>query len=111
MKAFKEDVAGMIANVATISFRAVQFPRSMKIGQVTALVKYCRHQSAYQTGRSTETALVKIVNDVLEHIDKGSLVALVSLDISAALDMVNHNLLLDRLEEEFGIIGAANDCI
>ena len=55
--------------------------------------------------------MVKIVNDVLEHIDNGSLVVLVSLDISAAFDMVNHNLLLDRLEEEFGIIGAANDWI
>ena len=27
--------------------------------------------------------------------------------LSAAFDMVNHNLLLDRLDEEFRIIGAA----
>ena len=35
----------------------------------------------------------------------------VSLDISAAFDMVNHNLLWDRLDEEFGIIGVAKDWI
>ena len=49
----------------------------------TALVNYCRLQSAYQTDRSMETFLAKIINDILEHIDKGSVVALVSLDISA----------------------------
>ena len=55
--------------------------------------------------------MVKIVDDILEHIDKRSVVALVSLDISAAFDMVNHNLLLDRPDEEYGINGAAKDWI
>ena len=86
---------------------AYQTDRSME----TALVNYCRLQSAYQTGQSMKTALVKIVNEILEHIDKDSVVALVSLDISAAFDMVNHNLLLDRLNKEFGIIGASNNWI
>ena len=31
------------------------------------------------------------------------MVALVSLDVSAAFDMVNHHTLKARLEEEFGI--------
>ena len=44
---------------------------------------------------------MKIVSDILEHIDKGSVVALVSLDISAAFEVVNHNLLLERLDKEF----------
>ena len=68
---------------------------------------YCRLQLAYFTGRSTETALVKIVDEILGHIDGGSVVALVSLDISAAFDMVDHNLLLERLSVEFGVSGAA----
>ena len=70
---------------------------------------YCRLQSTYFTGRSTEAALVKIVDDILEHIDGGSVIALVSLDISAAFDMVDHNLLLERLSVEFGVTGAARD--
>ena len=68
-------------------------------------------QSAYFTGRCTETALVKIVDDILGHIDGGSVVALVSLDISTAFDMVDHNLLLERLSVEFGVTGAARDWI
>ena len=72
---------------------------------------FCRLQSAYFTGRSTETALVKIVDDILGHIDGGSIVALVNLDISTAFDMVDHNLLLERLSVEFGVTGAARDGI
>ena len=68
-------------------------------------------QTAYFTGRSTETALVKIVDDIIGHIDGGSVVALVSLDISATFNMVNHNLLLERLSIEFGVTGAARDWI
>ena len=33
------------------------------------------------------------------------------LDISAAFDMVDHNLLLERLSVEFGVTGAARDWI
>ena len=72
---------------------------------------YCRLQSAYCTDRSTETALVKIVDDILGHIDGGSVIALVSLDISAAFDMVDHNLLLERFSVEFGVTAAARDWI
>ena len=41
----------------------------------------------------------------------GTVVALVSLDKSAAFAMVNHNLLLDKLNKEFVTIGAAKDWI
>ena len=65
---------------------------------------YCRLQSAHRAGHSTETAFVKLVDDVLESVDNGSAVALVSLDISAAFHTVNHNDLLDKLKAEFGIV-------
>ena len=52
---------------------------------------------------------MKIVDDILGHIDGGSVVALVSLDISAAFDMVVHKLLLERLSVEFGVTGATRD--
>ena len=76
---------------------------------LSASPNYCRLQSSFQTCWSTETALAKIFNDILEHIDKCSVIALVSLDISAAFDMVKHNLLLDRLDEKFGIIGCSEE--
>jgi hypothetical protein len=42
--------------------------------------------SAYRQGHSTESALNKILDDIICDIDKGSIVALMSLDISAAFD-------------------------
>ena len=49
---------------------------------------------------------MKVVGDILGHIDGGSVVALVDLDISATFDMVAHILLLESLSVEFGVIGA-----
>ena len=51
-------------------------------------------QSTYRAARSTETALVMIVDYILQTVDSGSIVALVGLDIFAAFDTVNHSILL-----------------
>ena len=45
-------------------------------------------QSAYRRLHSTETALLKVQNDVLSALDDGSVVVLLMLDISAAFDII-----------------------
>ena len=62
-------------------------------------------QSAYKTLRSTETAVLKVHNDIMLSLDKGKNVILILLDLSAAFDTVNHTFLLARLEKRFGIKG------
>ena len=64
-------------------------------------------QSAYRAGHSTETALLRVLDDVYAAVDGKKPTVLVSLDISAAFDMVRHEFLIDRLRDEFGITGAA----
>jgi hypothetical protein len=64
-------------------------------------------QSAYRKHHSTETALLKIVNDIYTSIDGKKIAVLVSLDLSAAFDTLDHSTLLTRLEETFGISGFA----
>ena len=60
-------------------------------------------QSAYRASHSTESALQKIVSDVLIFLDGGKLSLLSFLDLSAAFDTVHHDTLLDRLRLSFGV--------
>jgi hypothetical protein len=66
-----------------------------------------RNQSANRQGYSTETALLKVTNDVYEAIDSRQSVIPVALDQSAAFDCIDHEVLLSRLEHTFGLTGAA----
>ena len=66
-----------------------------------------KFQSAYKQYHSTESALLRIHNDILTSIDNQNCVALLLLDLSAAFDTVDHALLLQRLETRFGIKGQA----
>ena len=58
-------------------------------------------------GHSCETAILRVLNDVLCSADRGDLIILVLLDLSAAFDVINHDLLLSRLQYEMGISGTA----
>ena len=64
-------------------------------------------QSAYKRYHSTETALVKVHNDIIHAIDNKCFVILLLLDLSAAFDTVDHNILLSRMSKRFGITGKA----
>jgi len=64
-----------------------------------------RLQSAYRVGHSTETAVLKVLSDILLTIDSGDLPALVLLDLSAAFDTVDHDILIRRLKTSYGLSG------
>ena len=66
-------------------------------------------QSAYRDKHSTETALFKVQNDILSALDAGSSAILLMLDLSAAFDTIDHNILLSRLCNVYGITGNALD--
>ena len=66
-------------------------------------VLYEKHQSAYRCYHSTETALVKVRNDLLRTIHDCSAVFLVLLELSAAFDTIDHDNILDRLKSNIGL--------
>ena len=53
-----------------------------------------KFQFAYKTKHSTETALLRVYNDVMLCIDQGKGCILVLLDLSAVFDTVDHAVLL-----------------
>jgi hypothetical protein len=64
-------------------------------------------QSAYRPHHSTETALLHSLNDIYSAADNSQPTLLVSLDLSAAFDTINHSILASRLKTSFGISGTA----
>ena len=64
-------------------------------------------QSAYKEFHSTETALLRVHNDILCSLDQNKSVILLLLDLSAAFDTVDHAILISRLSNRFGVKGTA----
>ena len=66
-------------------------------------------QSAYKKLHGTETALVRVHNDILSNTDQGMVTVLVLLDLSAAFDTLDHGILLSRLKSHVGVTEATID--
>lgn len=64
-------------------------------------------QSAYKPNHSVESALIRVQSDILQAMDKQHVVVLVMLDLSAAFDTIDHQVLLHRLSHDLGITGTA----
>ena len=63
------------------------------------------NQSAYRRLHSTESALLKIQNDIAALMDSGNAVPLTLLDLSAAFDTIDHDILFNSLRDWFGVDG------
>ena len=61
-----------------------------------------RFQSANRAGHSAETAVPRVLHDILCSTDRGDLV-LVLLDLSLTFNTIDDCMLLKRLQDEVGI--------
>ena len=64
-------------------------------------------QSACHTGHSTESTLLRVINDLLNSVDEDKISVLLLRDLSAAFDTIDHQILLSSLETAFGIRSTA----
>ena len=66
-------------------------------------------QSTYRQYHCAETVITIVHNDIVRDIDAENVSVLVLLDLSAAFDTVDHDMLLDVLRKRFGVVSKAFD--
>ena len=67
-------------------------------------------QYGFRPGHSTELAAVRLVDHLISQMDNYSIPITVCIDISKALDTLNHNILLSKLQY-YSITGCSNDLL
>ena len=92
-------------------------PFLSKLVEQASLVQFNQHckehqllpdfQSAYRQAYSTETSLIKMMNNILWGMERKEITAVIILDMSAAFDTVDHYLLLTILQNRYGITDTA----
>ena len=65
-------------------------------------------QSGYRQYHSTETALLHVASELFATMDEKKISLLALLDMSAAFDCVDHEILLERFHRKYGISDAAS---
>lgn len=66
----------------------------------------CTEQNGFQKKKSTDTALFNTVNNIVKNIDSGNPNLMLLFDLSKAFDLVNHTILLTKLDH-IGVRGVA----
>ena len=100
-----------ISNLNNISKILERLFLSRLLPHINSSSNFNSFLSAYRPHHSTETALTFTLDNVFHAADTGSATLLVSLDLSAAFDSINHNILISRLSSCFGLTGLALDWI
>jgi len=96
-----------ISNLNTISKILERLALVRLVPHVSASPSSDMMQSGYRKWHSTETALLKITNDIFEGFDSRKSTILIALDQSAAFDCIEHETLVNRMRQTFGVTGKA----
>lgn len=91
-----------VSNLAFISKIVEKCARFLEDNQLI-----CEAQSGYRPNHSCETLLTRMFDDINGELDNNNIVALLLLDLSAAFDAIDHDILLEKLRYDYGIGSSA----
>jgi len=95
-----------ISNLSLISKILERVVKSSLTDHLTSNSLLNSHQSAYCKHHSTETALLYVHDHLVSAIVSQKVSCLCLLDLSAAFDTIDHDILITRLSSWFGIHGS-----
>jgi endonuclease/exonuclease/phosphatase family metal-dependent hydrolase len=94
-----------ISNLSFLSKLTERIVKSRLDEHLTTNSLYNKFQSAYTKFHSTETALLSLHDHIIRAMSTQQITGLCLLDLSAAFDTIDHNILLHRLSSWFGLTG------
>ena len=94
-----------VSNLSFLSKLTEKAGLSQYVDHLCEIGKFSTNNSAYKDNHSTETLLLKIHSDIINNMDAQRVTLLVLLDLSAAFDTVNLNILTDIFRNHFNISG------
>ena len=102
------DLLGNYRPVSNIAFMSKILEKCILLQLTEHLNKnnlWGKYQSAYRKFHSCETAVTKIMDDILNIKDQNNDTILLCMDLSAAFDTVDRAILISRQKTKFGIAG------
>ena len=121
-----DELLPILSRIIVQSLQSSVVPDQYKTGHISPLIKkiervvakqlsdhmqennlHEQFQSAYRQHHSNETAVTKVHCDILSAVDRGCVVVLVMIDLTAAFDTIDHAILLSGLTHRYGVTGAA----
>ena len=94
-----------VSNLSYMSKLVEKAGLAQYVDHLSSIGKFSSNNSAYKDKHSTETLLVKIHSDIVNSIDNQSVTLLVLLDLSAAFDTVNLDIITNIFRNHFNITG------
>ena len=96
-----------VSNLPYVSKLSEEAAANQLIDHMTTNDLHMPLQSASKQNHSTESAVLKVKNDILLNMEAQKVTLLVLVDLSAAFDTVRHDILLNRLKSRFCVDGKA----
>ena len=91
-----------VSNLPTVSKLTEKVALNQLIQHLDNNAPLPEYQSAYRKWHSTETALLDFMDSILWGFEKQEIMTVCVMDLSAAFDTVDHNLLVTTLQRRYG---------